>query len=145
MIREVQCLIGRIIALNRFLSRSIKKSLPFFKALKQPKNFQWTSEFQATFDELKRYLKSPLLLISKPKLKEVLNLYLAVSHLVVGSVLIRKEGMLQKTVYYVSQIFQDIETKYAKLEKVVHALVISTRRLCPYFEAHCGSPYRLAN
>ena len=34
MIKEMQRLIGRIIALNRFLSRSVERSLPFFKALK---------------------------------------------------------------------------------------------------------------
>ena len=34
MIKEAQHLTGRIATLNRFLSRSIEKSLSFFKALK---------------------------------------------------------------------------------------------------------------
>lgn len=38
-IKEVQCLTGMMAALGRFLSRSVERSMLFFKALKQPKNF----------------------------------------------------------------------------------------------------------
>ena len=38
-IKEVQCLTGRIAALNRFVARSAERCLPFFQTLKQPKNF----------------------------------------------------------------------------------------------------------
>lgn len=44
--------------------------------------------------------------------------------------------MLQKSVYYINKVLYDVETKYFKLEKIVYALVISTRRLHPYFQAH---------
>ena len=46
-IKEVQKLIGRITALNRFVSRAMDKYLPFFKTLKQA--FAWTNESEATF------------------------------------------------------------------------------------------------
>ena len=59
-IKEVQKLIGRIAALNRFVSRATDKCLPFFKTLKQA--FTWTDECEAAFQELKRYLSSPPLL-----------------------------------------------------------------------------------
>lgn len=52
-VKEVQCLTRSMVAVYRFLSRSAKKSLPFFKALKQIKNFQWVKESQVTFDGLK--------------------------------------------------------------------------------------------
>ena len=35
MIKEVQSLIGRVAALNRFISKTTDKCLPFFKTLKQ--------------------------------------------------------------------------------------------------------------
>ena len=41
-VKEVQKLIGRIAALNRFVSRATDKCLPFFKTLKQA--FAWTDE-----------------------------------------------------------------------------------------------------
>ncbi|KAL0433390.1 UNVERIFIED_CONTAM: hypothetical protein Slati_2673300 [Sesamum latifolium] len=43
-ISEVQRLTGRIAALSRFISKSVEKSLPFFKILKNVKNFEWTKE-----------------------------------------------------------------------------------------------------
>ena len=59
-VKEVQKLIGRIAALNRFVSRATDKCLPFFKTLKWA--FAGTDECEAAFQELKRYLSNPPLL-----------------------------------------------------------------------------------
>ena len=67
---------GKIAALNRFVSRATDKCLPFFYTLK--KSFESTDKCQMTFNNLKAYLSSPLLLNpSKPG--EELYLYLVVS------------------------------------------------------------------
>ena len=61
-IKEVQRLTDRLTALGRFFSKYAKPNLPFFKALKGGKNFQWTPECEKAFLELKEYLKKiPLL------------------------------------------------------------------------------------
>ena len=41
-IKEVQSLNGKVIALNRFVSRATNKCLPFFRMLK--KSFEWSVE-----------------------------------------------------------------------------------------------------
>ena len=41
-VKEMQSLNGKIVALNRFVSRATDKCLPFFRALK--KSFEWTAE-----------------------------------------------------------------------------------------------------
>jgi hypothetical protein len=41
-VKEVQKLIGRVAALNRFIPRAVEKSLPFFQVLRSTKNFQWS-------------------------------------------------------------------------------------------------------
>ena len=88
-IKEVQSLIGRVTALNRFVSKAIDKCLPFFKVLK--KAFEWTDECQKAFQDLKTYLiTAPLLSPSMPG--EELYLYLAVSRHAVSSTLIREKG-----------------------------------------------------
>ncbi|XP_013673642.1 uncharacterized protein LOC106377975 [Brassica napus] len=63
--REVQKLIGRVAALNRFISRSTNKCLPFYNVLRGNKNFEWTEECENAFQQLKRYLASPPVL-AKP-------------------------------------------------------------------------------
>ncbi|KAK4410119.1 Pro-Pol polyprotein [Sesamum angolense] len=41
-IREVQKLAGRLAALNKFISRSADKGLPFFKILRGGAKFEWS-------------------------------------------------------------------------------------------------------
>ena len=48
-IKDIQKLTGRIVALNRFISKSSDRCKPFYDALKKNKSFQWTSEQEVTF------------------------------------------------------------------------------------------------
>ena len=52
-IREVQRLTGKIAALNRFISRSTDRCLPFYKLLKGNKKFEWNTECDSALKELK--------------------------------------------------------------------------------------------
>ena len=132
-VKEVQKLTGRIAALNRFVPRATDKCLPFFKTLKQA--FAWTDECEAAFQELKSYLSSPPLL-SPSKEGEDLYLYLAVSASVVNATLIREEGKKQLPIYYISQAFQGAESRYPRIEKIVFALIVVSRKLRQYFQAN---------
>ncbi|KAI3465522.1 hypothetical protein Pfo_022185 [Paulownia fortunei] len=89
-IKQVQQLTGRLAALNRFISRSVDKGLPFFKVFHEGKNFEWTEECQHAFDDLKKYLVSPSLL-TKPEVGETLFLYLAVTTEAISAVLVREK------------------------------------------------------
>jgi hypothetical protein len=55
--KEVQRLTGKIAVLNQFMSRLAERSLPFFTMLRGFDGFQWGSEQQASFDELKDYIQ----------------------------------------------------------------------------------------
>ena len=132
-VKEVQRLTGCIAALNRFVSRAIYKCLLFFKTLKQA--LQWTDECEEPFQALKDYLSKPLLL--SPSIEgEDLFLYLAVSQTAVSSTLIREELKIQKPIYYTSQAFQGAEARYPKIEKLALALIVASRKLHFYFQAH---------
>ena len=132
-VKVVQKLIGRIAALNRFVSKAMNKCLPFFKTLKQA--FTWTNECEAAFQELKRYLSNPPLL-SLSKKGENLYLYLAVSTTAINVALIREENRKQLLVYYASQAFQKAEAKYPRIEKIAFALIVGLRKLRLYFQAN---------
>ncbi|KAK8942629.1 hypothetical protein KSP39_PZI008943 [Platanthera zijinensis] len=71
-----------------------------------------------------------------PREGEILFLYLGVGAGAVSSVLVREEGKKQFPVYYVSRVLKKAELKYPILEKLAFALVISARKLRPYFQAH---------
>jgi hypothetical protein len=51
--RDVQRLTGRLVALNRFISKSAERSLPFHKTLHGAKDFAWGPEQAAAFASLK--------------------------------------------------------------------------------------------
>uniref|UniRef100_A0A2N9F606 Reverse transcriptase/retrotransposon-derived protein RNase H-like domain-containing protein n=1 Tax=Fagus sylvatica TaxID=28930 RepID=A0A2N9F606_FAGSY len=104
--KEVQGLTGRVAALNRFVSRSTDKCLPFSKTLK--KAFTWTDECQQAFEELKSHLTTPLLL-SPSKQGEELYLYLVVSPTAVSSALVREENRWQLPIYYTSRALRGAE------------------------------------
>ncbi|KAL2227669.1 UNVERIFIED_CONTAM: Retrovirus-related Pol polyprotein from transposon [Sesamum indicum] len=134
-IKDMQKLTGKIASLGRFISRSADRSLPFFKALRKPKSFAWTQECEQALQELKEYLTKPPLL-ANPKEGEILFLYLGVSENAVSSVLIREEANNQNPVYYVSKMLQGAELRYSEMEKLALALVVTARKLRPYFQSH---------
>jgi hypothetical protein len=63
-------------------------------------------------------------------------LYLAVSASAVSSALIREEERIQKPVYYTSRALRRAEERYSNMEKLAFALLISSRKLRPYFQSH---------
>lgn len=134
-VKDVQRLNGRLIALSRFLSKSTSKALPFFRILKQKGRFDWTEECQEAFRNLKAYL-ADLPSFSMPVPGERLYLYLSVDPEVVSSVLVREELGVQRPVYYVSKVLHEAEVNYEDVEKMIFAIVVSARRLRPYFSSH---------
>jgi len=124
---------GRIAALNRFISRSTDKCLPFFKIWK--KAFEWNNECEKAFEKLKEYLTNPPLL-SRPDKGEILYLYLEVSPSAIRSALIREDSGIQKPVYFTSKALHGAEERYPRIEKLAFALIVSAQRLRPYFQAH---------
>nr|XP_009409822.1 PREDICTED: uncharacterized protein LOC103991997 [Musa acuminata subsp. malaccensis] len=134
-IKDLQRLNGRLVALSRFLARSSDHCLPFFRALKNPKNFQWTTECEEAFKQTKQHLAGlPRLASVSPG--EKLGLYLAASRHVVSSVLIKESSGEQLPIYYVSHVLSGPEGCYPPIEKLALALVLSARKLRPYFQAH---------
>ncbi|KAK3040487.1 hypothetical protein RJ639_028772 [Escallonia herrerae] len=134
-VKQVQELTGRVVALGRFITRSAERCLPFFKAIRKAKNFVWTDDCQKSFEEHKTYLSS-LPLLSKLLPREHLFLYLSVTEVAASGVLVREEDGVQKPIYYVSKVLQDVETRYSKIDKIALALIILARRLRLYFQSH---------
>ncbi|XP_057488501.1 uncharacterized protein LOC130774471 [Actinidia eriantha] len=127
-------------ALNRFISKSSDRCLPFFKLLRKNAKFSWDEESEAALQQFKKYLSKPPLL-STPDEGELLHVYLAVSEHAVSSVLVREMVNEQRLIYFVSKTLTDCQTRYLPLEKLVLALVVTSRKLMHYFQAHPVSVY----
>ena len=93
---------GRIAALNRLISRSTDKYLPFYEILRGNKRFVWDEKCEEAFRQLKQYLMCPPVL-SKPEAGDTLSLYIVVSSIAVSSVLIREDRGEQKPIFYTSK------------------------------------------
>ena len=121
-------------ALNSFISKFADHCRPFYQLLRMWRGFEWDEECEKAFQDLKEYLmQAPMLTAPKPR--EDLFMYLLVSNHAVNAVLLINRGV-QQPVYYISKTLVDAKTRYLPLEKMVLALVHATRKLPHYFQAH---------
>jgi hypothetical protein len=88
--KGAQRLAGRLASLNRFMSRSAERNLPFFEILKSDKVFQWDLTQQKAFEELKQYLIDLTTLIP-PSPGAPLLLYVTASHSAVSAALVQEK------------------------------------------------------
>ncbi|XP_009389876.1 uncharacterized protein LOC103976409 [Musa acuminata AAA Group] len=134
-IKDLQHLNGKLVAISRFLARSGDRCFPFFRALKNPKGFQWTTECKEALEQVKQHLTNlPRLASVSPG--EKLRISLAASPHAVSSVLVKESFSDQLPVYYVSHVLNGPEERYPPIEKLALALVLCARKLRPYFQAH---------
>jgi ribonuclease HI len=136
--RDIQRLIGRLAALNRFISKSAERSLPFLKTLCGAKDFVWGPEQAAAFASLKQHL-SDLAILTSPNPLLPLLLYIVASPYAVSTTLVQeqnREGTTRQCpVYYVSEVLMASKCNMTELEKFSYAVVMASRTLCHYFEA----------
>nr|GEV39418.1 hypothetical protein [Tanacetum cinerariifolium] len=130
-IKKVQSLNGKLASPNRFLSKSVEKSLPQFKTLKKcikKSDFHWTAEAEQAFKQLKQHL-SELPILVAPKPKEELIIYLSVTYGAISAVLMTERGATQTPIYFISRALQGLKLNYTLMEKLVLSLVFAAKRL----------------
>src|SRR5215216_6374966 len=67
-VKDVRRLTGCVATLSKFIFKSTKRALPFFKILKKAGPMKWTLEADAALQDLKAYLSSmPTLVAPKPQ------------------------------------------------------------------------------
>jgi hypothetical protein len=94
---------------------------------------------QKAFEELKQYLIE-LTTLTPPSSGTPLLLYVAASHTVVSAALVqeKQDGLAKKQVpvYFVSEVLSPSKKNYTKLEKVLYAVPMASRKLRHYFQTY---------
>ena len=73
-VKDVQNLMGCMVALSHFILHLGEKGLPFFKLLKANERFEWTEEADKAFTEHKQFLTLPPIMTA-PQSSETTDLH----------------------------------------------------------------------
>jgi hypothetical protein len=48
----------------------------------------------------------------------------------------RRVWSIQRPMYYVSEVLHEAKTRYLEVNKLLYAVLIASKKLCHYFQAH---------
>jgi hypothetical protein len=115
--------------------------LPLYHLLKKSEHFSWTLEAKEALAKLKATLSNSPILVP-PTIGEPLLLYVAATTQVVSAVLVVErveEGhalLVQRSVYFISEVLSKTKVRYPQIQKLSYAIVLTWRKLRHYFEGH---------
>nr|GEU36312.1 reverse transcriptase domain-containing protein [Tanacetum cinerariifolium] len=124
-LKDVQNLNGKLASLNRFLSKSVDKSLPFFRTFKKctkKSNFHWTTKSEEAFKQMKQLIAELPMLVA-PMEKEELIVYLVAAKETVSADLMTEREAKQMPIYFVNRALRGSKINYTSMKKLVLALV----------------------
>nr|KYP75309.1 Transposon Ty3-I Gag-Pol polyprotein [Cajanus cajan] len=102
-LKELQRLLGRLVALSRFLPRLGDKISPMMKLLRKASMFSWNEPCDEASRALKATLATPPILARPIPLNPIL-VYLAVSDEAISSVLAQEKEGTQAPIYFISRL-----------------------------------------
>jgi hypothetical protein len=115
-VKGVQQFTRWIATVIQFISKLGEKALPFYQLLKSD-TFEWTTEAQITFDDLKRVLSTSPVLVT-PREAQPMLLYISTTNQVVSTVFVighEEEGKVhgvQGPVYYLGELILPAKQRY---------------------------------
>ena len=102
IIKEVQCLIGRLTAISHFLPKLAEQTQPIIQLLKKSAKFSLNDECEQVFQNLKTSFTTPPIL-HKPDLHQPLLVYITATDHTVSVALVQDIIGTQRPVYFVSR------------------------------------------
>ncbi|KAL0433428.1 UNVERIFIED_CONTAM: hypothetical protein Slati_2677100 [Sesamum latifolium] len=130
-----KCTFGKNGGFKQIPIQRSRKRITFLQNFKERRSLFVDQQMPRGVRRVKKYLSKPPLL-TKPRDKKALYMYLSASEEVVSAVLVKVEGKENQPVYYVSKVLQGAELNYSPIEKIALALVVAARKLRLYFQSH---------
>ncbi|PWA59482.1 reverse transcriptase domain-containing protein [Artemisia annua] len=135
---RIQNLKEKLETLKAFLSKGVNRSSSVYKVRNEVINnisYQWNKKAETSFQRWKNCLEAVPTVVP-PTRGEVLSLHIAASPDEIGAMLFAERRRMQIPIYFISRALPDVEQSYAASEKLILALVHTTRRLRMYFKDH---------
>jgi hypothetical protein len=139
--RDVKKFVGCLASLSRFFSRLGEKAMLLYQLMKKTDHFTWSQRADDAFNNLKRALSTAPILAA-PAPREPMLLYIAATPRVISIVIMAehneegKELMVQRLVYYLSEVLTLSKQNYPHYQKVTYGVYMAARKLKHYFKEH---------
>ena len=134
--KELQSFLGKVNFLRRFISNLSGRTQVFSPLLRLKKDdvFKWEPKHQKAFKKIKSYLTNPPII--SPLLKnKSMKLYIVASECTIGRMLTQEdENGIERAIYYLSRVSNDVETRYHPSEKFCLCFYFSCTKLKHYIK-----------
>ena len=128
---EVKSFLGLASFYRRYVPNFTAVALPLHKASETSSAFQWTSDAQEAFDDLKgRLTSTPILAF--PSLQKPFILYTDASQFAMGAVLVQEHDRLERAICYASIALSKSQSKYSATRCELLAILTFTRHFRHY-------------
>lgn len=97
--KEIRSLSEKINAICKFITQLSDKCKPFNHILNKEIKFEWKEECQEDFDQIKKYILSPPILIP-PNPSKPFHLYISTIDIAIGTMLAQNNGMNKEHAIY---------------------------------------------
>src|SRR5256886_3233891 len=131
-LRELCGLQGHLAYIRRFIANLSGKCQPFSKLMKKGVSFVWDQQCQEAFDEIKRYLTSPPVLVAPVAGKPFLLYVRSMDHSLGALLAQHNDEGYEQAIYYLSRTLLGAEHRYRSVEKECLALVFAVQKMRHY-------------